>query len=431
MPKGKVGPLKKFQLFADKRIKEFRGHCGEQLADFFDFPLKLVASPFIFAFEFVGSAPRGFGVPELISNISLGTVFTVASIATYDITLDLGKKLLCHRNCRTCCGWQALRCTMCRGSGRVQYKVKSYTLRSGEKATAECLADAISENRAEVVHFPSSMNLDAPFPFKDCPGCDGTGVMMCPECKKTINLTFSADDIMDPPWKAHNLLSKMDYPYEASINFYCYISHIREGMKDPSIAAFWLFTFPRVVGGLNHEDDVKKKIWLQYKESCRYDQLREVVAKRPPGWEVLQEAMISIDPVRASDDPVIVKSIPYYRAKKALEAEITKLDPPPRPQKWGELDLPLNASSWSEDDLKSPEKIIEMTVLLNAQKEIADKILDAQWEAKWRQEKLNQLLEEKVQPYIKEADNGILSAPIVEPPQIQRKERRRKRWWIF
>lgn len=55
---------------------------------------------------------------------------------------------------------------------------------------------------------------------------------------------------------------------------------------------------------------------------------------------------------------------------------------------WQELDLPLNSSSWSQDDLKDPGKFYEMTVLLNAQREIADKILDAQWEAKWRQEKV-------------------------------------------
>jgi len=55
---------------------------------------------------------------------------------------------------------------------------------------------------------------------------------------------------------------------------------------------------------------------------------------------------------------------------------------------WQELDLPLNASSWSEEDLKKPEKFYEMTVLLNAQREIADKILDSQWETKWRQEKV-------------------------------------------
>ncbi|CAN0920265.1 hypothetical protein LINGRAHAP2_LOCUS31939 [Linum grandiflorum] len=432
MPKNKAGPIKKFQLLADSRFKEFTRHYGDQMSDILDFPVKLVLSPFTLAIDFVGSAPRGFGVPELISKLSLASVFAVATLGTYDIALDLGKKVICQRQCRTCSGWQALCCTMCRGSGRVQYQVKNYTLRSGEKATAECLANAISENRAEVMHIPSAMNLGVPLPFKDCPSCDGTGVMVCPGCKEKLNLRISGDDIMDPPWKAYNVLSKMTYPYEASIDSIA-TSHIRESMRDPSIAAFWLFTFPQVVGGLNHDDDVKKKIWWQYKESSRYDQLRDVVAKRAPGWEILQEAMISIDPVRAREDPIVVKSIPYYRAKKALEAEIMRLDPPPRPQKWGELDLPLNASSWSEDDLTSPEKLVEMNVLLNAQREIAEKILDTQWEAKWRQEKLNQMLEEKVQPYMKEVDNGILSGPIVVQQQTRPKElqRRRKRWWIF
>ncbi|CAI0440918.1 unnamed protein product [Linum tenue] len=144
------------------------------------------------------------------------------------------------------------------------------------------------------------------------------------------------------------------------------------------------------------------------------------------------QALTTIDPIRAREDPVIVKNLPHYRAKKALEAEVMKLDPPPRPEKWGELDLPLNSSSWTEEDLKKPEKFYEMTVLLNAQREMADKMLDAQWEAKWRQEKLNQMLEEKVQPYLKDADNGILSQPIVVQPQKQHIERkRRKRWWIF
>lgn len=47
------------------------------------------------------------------------------------------------------------------------------------------------------------------------------------------------------------------------------------------------------------------------------------------------QALISIDPVRAREDPVIVKNIPYYNAKKALEVEVMKFDPPPRPQNWG------------------------------------------------------------------------------------------------
>ncbi|CAI0408390.1 unnamed protein product, partial [Linum tenue] len=412
MSRGPGRLIDNVKKFADTQYKEFTARYGDQLVDVFEFPIKLVLSPFTLAFDIVGSAPRGFGVPELISKLSYASVFAVATLGTYDIALELGKKVICQRNCRTCNGWQALRCTMCRGSGSVQYQVRNYSLRRGEKPTAECVADAISENRAEVMHFPAAVNSDVPLPSKDCPDCDGTGVMGCPECKDKLQVRISADDIMEPPWKAYNVLRKMDYPYE----------HIRDSMKDPSIAAFWLFTFPQVVGGLNYDDDIKRKIWWQYEESFRYDKLRDIVAKRAPGWELLQEALITIDPIRAREDPVIVKNLPHYRAKKALEAEVMRLDPPPRPEKWGELDLPLNSSSWSEEDLKKPEKFYEMTVLLNAQREMSDKMLDAQWEAKWRQEKLNQMLEEKVQPYIKDADNGILSQPIVLQPQNQQKE---------
>ncbi|KAG8364921.1 hypothetical protein BUALT_Bualt18G0049000 [Buddleja alternifolia] len=277
------------------------------------------------------------------------------------------------------------------------------------------------------------------------------GVMKCPECKGKLPIRISADDvrsgafiysmglfsdlfvrslcsedvltqlseekfmlviflliipfpqIMEPPWKAYNILRKMDYPYE----------HIVDSMKDPSIAAFWLITLPQIVGGIDYDDDVKQKIWWQYKESMRYDQLRGEVAKRKPGWEYLQEALFSIDPVRAKEDPVIVKNIPYFKAKKALETEVLKFNPPPRPPNWGELDLPLNASSWTEEDLKDPKKLYEMTVLLNAQREIADKILDAQWETKWREEKLNEMLKEKVEPYLQNIDNSVLPQPIL------------------
>ncbi|KAM1001089.1 hypothetical protein ACFX2I_007654 [Malus domestica] len=419
---GRDRMLKSLKKFADFHYKIFTDKYGHQLTDIFEFPIKLVLSPFTLAFDIAGSAQRGFGVPELVSKLSYMSIFAVATLGTYDIALEMGKKVICQRNCGTCNGWQALRCTMCRGSGRVQYQVKNYTLRSGEKATAECVADAIADNRAELVHLPSAINLDVPLPSKECPTCDGTGVMGCPECKDKLQVRISADDIMEPPWKAYNVLRKMDYPYE----------HIVHGMKDPSIAAFWLFTLPQVAGGFDFDDDIKKKIWWQYKDSMRYDQLRDVVAKRKPGWEQLQEALISIDPARAKEDPVIVKNIPYYKAKKALETEVMKLDPPPRPQNWGELDLPLNASSWSKDDLKNPEKFYEMTVLLNAQRELADKILDAQWETRWRQERLNEMLEEKVRPYMQSIDSGTLSQPIILQSQDQNQKRtRQRRWWFF
>ncbi|XP_042066499.1 uncharacterized protein LOC121809768 isoform X2 [Salvia splendens] len=313
-----------------------------------------------------------------------------------------------------------MQCTMCRGSGRVQYQVKNYTLRSGEKATAENIADAVADNRAELVHLPSSLN-HLPLPSKECPDCNGSGVIKCPECKGKSPIRISADDIMETPWKAYSIMRKMDYPYE----------HIIHSMKDPSIGAFWLITLPQIVGGFEYDEDVKQKIWWEYKESRRYDQLRDEVTKRKPGWEYLQEALISIDPIRAKDDPVIVRNIPYYKAKKALETEVLKFNPPPRPDNWGDLDLPLNASSWTDEDLKDPKKLYEMTVLLNAQREIADKILDAQWEAKWREEKINEMLKERIEPYLQNINNSVLPKPIlVQSQQNQnQKQNQDRRWW--
>ncbi|XP_015061560.1 uncharacterized protein LOC107007446 [Solanum pennellii] len=424
MSRGTDRLLKNLKQFTDLQYKYFSSRYGQQLIDIFEFPIKLVLSPITLAYDIAGSAPRGFGVPEFISKLSYSTIFVVATLGTYDIAMELGKKVISQRDCRTCCGWQALQCTMCKGSGKVHYQVKNYTLKRGEKATAESIADAIADNRAELVHLPSTVDLHLPLPSKECPSCDGSGVMKCPECKDKLQIKISADDIMEPPWKAYNIMRKMDYPYE----------HIVDSMKDPSIAAFWLLTLPQIVGGFEYDDDVKKKIWWQYKESMRYDQLRDVVAKRKPGWEYLQEALVSIDPARAREDPIIVKNIPYFKAKKTLEAEVMKLDPPPRPQNWGELNLPLNASSWSEKDLKDPKKLYEMTVLLNAQREISEKMLDAQWEAKWREEKLNKMLEEKVRPYIQNIDNTVLPQPIVmesERNQDQKRKHGRRRWWLF
>ncbi|KAG8364925.1 hypothetical protein BUALT_Bualt18G0049400 [Buddleja alternifolia] len=460
MSRGPDKLVKSIQKFMSLQYKFLSQRYGQQFMDILDFPVKVVLAPFTLPFDIAGSAPRGFGVPKLISNLSYSAIFAIATLGTYDIAFELGKKVLCQRNCKTCSGWQAMQCTMCRGSGKVQYQVKNYTLRSGEKATAENISDAIADNRAELVHLPSSVDLHLPLPSKECPSCDGSGVMKCPECKGKLPIRISADDvrsgafiysmglfsdlfvrslcsedvltqlsedkfmIMEPPWKAYNILRKMDYPYE----------HIVDSMKDPSIAAFWLITLPQIVGGIDYDDDVKQKIWWQYKESMRYDQLRGEVAKRKPGWEYLQEALISIDPVRAKEDPVIVKNIPYFKAKKALETEVLKFNPPPRPPNWGELDLPLNASSWTEEDLKDPKKLYEMTVLLNAQREIADKILDAHWETKWREEKLNEMLKEKVEPYLQNIDNSVLPEPILlqsQRNQDQKGKQGRRRWWLF
>lgn len=49
--------------------------------------------------------------------------------------------------------------------------------------------------------------------------------------------------------------------------------HIVHSMKDPSIAAFWLITFPQIVGGFEYDDEVKQKIWWQYKVLILFDLL--------------------------------------------------------------------------------------------------------------------------------------------------------------
>lgn len=421
MPKRPRGFGNFVKKFFRNRFKEFNNAYGETVSDVFAFPFKVLFTPLTVAIDIAGSAPRGFGVPELVSKLSAASVFAVATLGTYDIALNLGRKVICQRDCVTCNGWQAMRCTMCRGSGRVHYQVKNCHLKSGEKATAESVADAIVNNQAELVHIPSSsFNPQIPLPSKDCPICDGTGVMGCPECKNKLPFKISADGIMEPHWQARNVLEKMDYPYE----------HIRDSMKDPDIAEFWLIAYPQIMYGFTYGDNAKETILSEYEES-RWDQLRDEVATRKPGWEFLNDALISIDPDRARDDPVIGKNIPYYKAKKALEKEVMKLDPPPRPSNWGELDLPLSPSSWDEEDLKNPEKLHEMNVLLNAQREISENILDVQWETKWRQEKVNEMLEEKLQPYIQNIDNEVLSEPILLKSQKQEKKHRQRRWFIF
>ncbi|CAN6443606.1 unnamed protein product [Victoria cruziana] len=405
---------------ADIYTKIFKAKYATPLLDLLGLPFRLVVSPFTLAFDIAGSAPRGFGIPEFVSRLSFSAIFAVATLGAYDIALELGKKVLCQRNCRTCNGWNALQCTMCRGTGRVQYQVKNYSLQSGQKPTADSIAEAVADNRAELVHLPSALELPIALPTKECPTCTGSGVMGCPECQNRLQVRISADNIMEPPWKAYNVMKKMEFPYENIIN----------SMRNPKFAEFWLISMPEIVGGFTYDDDVKKKIWWEYKESMRYDQLRDIVAMRKPGWEYVQDALISIDPARARDDPVIVKNIPYYKAKKALEAEVTKLQVPPRPRNWGDLKLPLNETSWSAEELKHPNKLFEMTTLLNAQREMADKILDAQWETKWREDKLNELLEQKVRPYLEKGE-GILPKPIIVASQVTKREKRRKRWWFF
>lgn len=67
--------VKSVKKFADVQYKLFTARYGQQLIDIFEFPVKLVLSPFTIAIDVVGSAQRGFGVPELISKLSYASIF--------------------------------------------------------------------------------------------------------------------------------------------------------------------------------------------------------------------------------------------------------------------------------------------------------------------------------------------------------------------
>ena len=174
MSRGTEKLIKSVKQFADNQYKFFSTRYGQQVIDILEFPIKVVLSPFTLAFDIAGSAPRGFGIPEFISKLSRTSVFAIVALGTYDISLELGKKVICQRNCGICNGWQALRCTTCKGLGKVHYQVKTYSLRSREKVTAECVVDAIADNRTELVHLSSTIDLNTPLPSKECLTCDGT-----------------------------------------------------------------------------------------------------------------------------------------------------------------------------------------------------------------------------------------------------------------
>ena len=64
--------------------------------------------------------------------------------------------------------------------------------------------------------------------------------------------------------------AKLCSMFTSNILFPHLLQHIVDSMKDPSIAAFWLFTLPELAGGFEYDDDIKKKLWWQYKVSNLY-----------------------------------------------------------------------------------------------------------------------------------------------------------------
>ncbi|KAA3471566.1 Chaperone protein DnaJ [Gossypium australe] len=192
MSRGTEKLIKSVKQFADTQYKFFSTRYGQQVIDILEFPIKVVLSPFTLAFDIAGSAPRGFGIPEFISKLSHTSIFAIAALGTYDIALELGKKVIC----------QSLGTVVLAMDGKLCGVPCAKDQGNGEKATAECVADAIADNRAELVHLPSAIDLNAPLPSKKCPPCDGTVSLIFLLLENFLNWTIFGFD----PWFKHVLL---------------------------------------------------------------------------------------------------------------------------------------------------------------------------------------------------------------------------------
>ncbi|KAH8966952.1 hypothetical protein BDL97_03G053500 [Sphagnum fallax] len=345
-----------------------------------------------FSWDLRDAAHGGFGVPKLISSAASLSVAVVAAAGTAAITLDAAGKVFGKRECNKCNGWEGVRCTMCAGKGSVQYHVSDFGIPEGSR-TVQSMAAAIAGGQAKVEHLPPSMNLGLPLPSRECPNCEGTGVMKCAECKgDSWKPKVHFDDVMDVPWKAWDVYRKTEPPPNEII---------QQSMADPATAAWLMFGKPELENGIQIDDELKKKLWWNYKEGRVYDEVREKVERRETGWEDMQEVLKEVNPDQAMQDPVIVRNVPYFKAQQRIQAEVNQLEVPPRPADWGGVKAPLSESDWSKEDLKNPQKKKEMTTLLQTQEQLLGVLLDNAWENHWRQEQVEALSKQKIESYLR------------------------------
>ncbi|KAG0585940.1 hypothetical protein KC19_2G050700 [Ceratodon purpureus] len=342
-----------------------------------------------FSWDLRDAAEAGFGVPKLISSVASLSVAVVAASGTAAVMFDGAGKVFGKRECIECNGWEGLRCTMCEGKGLVHYFVNN--IEDGQSDSVQSLAAAISSGNASFGYVPATMNSGHPLPRRECPTCDGTGVITCKKCKgESWKPKLNLDDIMDVPWKAWNVYRKITPPTESEDKL----------MANPDLARWMMFDKPAIEDGIEYDEDVKEKMWLEYKEKRSYDELREKVERREPGWEVFQQGLMNINPDRARVDPLVVQNVPYYKAQLQVQAEIDQLQPPPRPANWGDLKMPLSEADWKKEDLKDPRVREEMETLLRTQEGIYGALLDSAWEKQWRDQQFEAISKAKIEAYL-------------------------------
>eukprot|EP00250_Pteridium_aquilinum_P003673 c13983_g1_i1 orf=862-2196(-) len=348
-------------------------------------------------YDFRDNALRGFGLPRLLTSAASLSVAGCAAVGTLAVTCELISKVHVRRDCKNCNGFGGLKCTMCLGTGEVQYSTS--TLSRTKRGSIENLANDLLEGKEEVVNHPPGYNAGYPLPYRKCPTCSGTGVSTCQLCKGYLSQPqLSFENLMDVPLKTWNAHRKTLPPQN---------SRLSEVVKDPALAALLLFERHEIEDGINYDEDAKARLMAAYQRDLEYDEVRAEVATRQPGWEQLQEALHSIDPERAKRDPVIIQDVPHYKALKQVEAEVASLEVPSRPAEWTEKVEPLLKKTYGgKDEERTLLNINEIRTLVEVRENLMEQVLDAAWANEWRRRKVEEVVQDNIRPYIEAEESG-------------------------
>lgn len=296
-----------------------------------------------------------------------------------------------------CNGFAGFKCTMCSGEGQVQYSTS--TLSRAKRSSIDIIAIDLLDGKEEVINYPPGYNAGYPLPYRKCPTCSGTGVSTCQLCKGYLSeprLCF--DNLMNVPSKTWNAHRRIQPPEN---------SRLSELVKDRALAEFLLLDRHEIEGGFKIDEDARARVMARYQRNLEYDEIQEEVAAKVPGWEQLQEALYHIDSERAKKDPVVIQDVPHYKALKQVEAEVASLKVPPRPAEFTERVEPLLRKNYcGNDEEKAPLNMNEIKTLVEMRDNLIVQVLDAAWANEWRQKKIEEVVQDKINPFIEAEESG-------------------------
>ncbi|CAI5506598.1 unnamed protein product [Closterium sp. Naga37s-1] len=358
----------------------------------------------------------GLGIPRAVTSIASFGCFAVAAAGTAAITTDFVARLYGARECEGCNGWEGVACTTCRGTGHTRRQALPSSKSSGQSLLVASPHPAVSSSSSAAA---ASVSL--------CPTCHGSGVMKCSVCNGDAwknKITF--DRVLDSPLKAWDAY-RMAKPVMPS----------PEAMQDPNRAAFWLLQRPAVEEGVEMSERDKEAVWWEHQWKQRYEGMREAVLQKQPGWQQAQQALIEMDPSAALNDPQLdaaVRTKPLKarrlpklegdaeaRVAAALEEarkKVEKMTPPPRPKDFGsfQLDWVQESDHCKEPDqskMKGEAERQQWQAMLQQQREVEEKMLDAAWRDTWQNDKVEESLKKAVSR-MKAADEAARRTRAVE-----------------